>query len=177
MMLKSLMVRMKLSSVVTIITCLSPGRVTCQKRRHAEAPSTDAASYCSRGMLCRPARKETPKKGNPRHQLATITAIIAPSGVAMKAIGRLRSPRSSSTLLKKPRPGKASNIHRQVSAMITVEVIHGSRKRPRKKFRPRITLLSTRAMSMPVTTLRPTEPIVKTKLFRTTWWKVSSSAR
>ena len=109
--------------------------------------------------------------------MATITAIIAPSGVAMKAIGRLSSPRSSSTLLKKPRPGKASNIHRQVSAMITVEVIHGSRKRPRKKLRPRITLLSTRAISTPVTTLSPTETTVNTKLFRMTWWKVSSSAR
>ena len=124
-----------------------------------------------------PARKDTPKKGKPRHQLATITAIIAPSGVAMKAMGRRMSPMSRSTLLKKPRPGKASNIQRQVSAMITVEVIHGRRKRPRRKLRPRITLLSTRAMSTPVMTLSPTEPTVNTKLFRITAWKVSSWAR
>ena len=84
-----------------------------------------------------PARYDTPKNGKPRHQLAITTAAIAPSGVAMKAIGRESRPASSSTLLKKPRPGKASNIQRQVSAMITVEVIHGSSSRPRKKFRQR----------------------------------------
>ncbi len=115
-----------------------------------------------------PARNETPKNGKPRHQLATTTAIIAPSGVAMNARGRLISPRSTSTLLKKPRPGKASNIHRQVSAMITVEVIQGRRKSPRKKLRPRTMLWSTRAMRTPVTILSPTEATVKTRLLRMT---------
>ncbi len=61
--------------------------------------------------------------------------------------------------------------------MITVEVIQGSRKSPRKKLRPRITLLSTSAIRTPVTTLRPTEPTVKTRLLRMTAWKVSSWAR
>ena len=116
-----------------------------------------------------PARKETPKNGKARHQLATMTAAMAPSGVAMNAIGRRMSPASSSTLLKKPRPGKASNIQRQVSAMMTVEVIHGRRKSPRKKFRPRITLLRTSAIARPVTTFSATEPTVKTRLLRITW--------
>src|SRR5258705_5782656 len=59
----------------------------------------------------------------------------------------------------------------------TVAGIRGSRKSPREKFRPRITLFSHRAISTPVTTLSPTETTVNTKLFRMTWWKVSSSAR
>ncbi len=93
---------------------------------------------------------------------------MAPSGVAMKAMGCRRRPTSSSTLLKKPRPGKASNIQRQVSAMMTVEVIQGRRKSPRKKLRPRMTPLSTSAIPIPVTILRPTDTIVKTKLLRMT---------
>ena len=105
-----------------------------------------------------------------------ITAVIAPAGVAMKAMGWDRSPRSRRKLLRKPRPGKASNIHRHVSAMMTVEVIQGRRKRPRKKLRPRITPFSTSAMARPVTTLRATETTVKTRLFQTTWWKASSLA-
>src|SRR5881396_3993115 len=109
-MLKSLMVRMNDRTIVTISTCLSPGSVTCRKRCQAPAPSTEAASYSSRGIACIPARYDTPKNGNARHQLATITAAMAPAGVAMKAMGRRMSPASSSTLLKKPRPGKASNI-------------------------------------------------------------------
>jgi len=79
--------------------------------------------------------------------------------------------------LKKPRPGKESNIQRQVRAMITVEVIHGSRRRPRKKLRPRQRPLSTSAIAIPVTTLSATEPRVKTRLLRTTSWKVSSRSR
>ena len=55
-MLKSLMVKMNVSSVVTMITCLSPGSVMCQKRRQALAPSTEAASYSSPGIDCMPAR-------------------------------------------------------------------------------------------------------------------------
>ena len=92
----------------------------------------------------------------------------------MNAIGREIRPASSSTLLKKPRPGKASNIHRHVRAMITVEVIHGSSSSPRKKFFHRQVACSTRAISTPVTTFRATEATVNTRLLRTTAWKVSS---
>ena len=115
-----------------------------------------------------PARYDTPKNGNARHQLATMTAAIAPAGVAMKAIGRRSRPASSRTLLKKPRPGNASNIQRQVSAMITVDVIHGSRNSPRKKLRQRQTPLSTSAIASPVSTLSTSEPAVKTRVFLTT---------
>ena len=87
----------------------------------------------------------------------------------MKAMGDLMRPRSKRTLLKKPRPGNASNIQRHVRAMMTVEVIHGRRKSPRKKFRPRTTLLRTRAMATPVTSFRATDPTVKTRLFLITW--------
>ena len=95
----------------------------------------------------------------------------------MNAIGRESSPASSSTLLKKPRPGNASNIHRHVSAMMTVEVIQGSSIRPRKKFRHRQVACSTRAMASPVAILSATELTVKTRLLRTTAWKPSSSIR
>ena len=61
--------------------------------------------------------------------------------------------------------------------MITVEVIHGKRNRPRKKFRARTTLPSTSAIAMPVAILSATEPTVKTRLLRITWWKASSSTR
>src|SRR5437764_15480263 len=115
-------------------------------------------------MLCIAARYDTPKNGKPRHQLATTTANMAPSAVAMTAIGLLSSPRSISTLLKKPRPGEESNIHRQVSAMIAVEVMQGRRKRPREKFRHRQVTLRTRAIASPVRILRPTEATVKTRL-------------
>ena len=171
------MVRMKLSSVVTMITCLSPGRVMCQKRRHGAGAVHRGRLVELAGNAAMPARNDTPKNGKPRHQLATMTATMAPSGVAMNAIGRCSSPASSSTLLKKPRPGKASNIQRQVSAMMTVEVIQGSRKSPRKKFRPRMTLLSTSAIARPVITFSATEPTVKTRLLRMTGRKVSSWAR
>ncbi len=124
-----------------------------------------------------PARYETPKNGNPRHQLATITASIAPSAVAMKAMGRVKRPASISTLLKKPRPGKESNIQRQVRAMITVEVIQGRRSRPRKKLRQRQMPFRTRAMPSPVTIFRVTEATVKSRLLRTTWRKLSSWMR
>src|SRR5213083_3014589 len=63
-MLKSLMVRMNDRTIVTISTCLSPGSVTCRKRCQAPAPSTEAASYSSRGIACIPARYDTPKNGN-----------------------------------------------------------------------------------------------------------------
>ena len=79
--------------------------------------------------------------------------------------------------MKNPRPGNASNIQRQVSAMITVDVIHGRRNRPRKKFRPRMARFRTSAMAMPVTILRPTEPNVNTRLFLMTSWNASSSSR
>ena len=35
------------------------GKVTCQKRCHAFAPSISAASWYTRGTFCRPARKIT----------------------------------------------------------------------------------------------------------------------
>ena len=105
------------------------------------------------------------------------TAIMAPSGVAMKARGRLRRPTSSSTLLKKPRPGKASNIHRQVSATMTVDVIQGSSISPRKKFRQRHVACRTRAIPSPVTILRATDDTVKTRLLRTTVRNASSLAQ
>jgi hypothetical protein len=175
MMLKSLMVQMNDSKMVTIMMCLSPGRVTCQKRRHVPAPSTDAASYISAGMDCSAARYDTPKNGKPRHQLATMTAAIAPAGVAMKATGWLSRPASSSTLLKNPRPGKASNIHRHVSAMMTVEVIHGKSSSPRKKLRHRHVPWSTSAITRPVSSFSATEPTVNTRLLRTTVRNVSSS--
>jgi hypothetical protein len=92
-------------------------------------------------------------------------------------MGRLSSPRSRSTLLKNPRPGKESNIQRQVSAMITVDVIQGSNINPRKKFRQRHVACSTSAMASPVRILRATELTVKTRLLRTTVWKPSSLAR
>src|SRR6266478_1294545 len=100
MMLKSLIVKMNVSRVVTMMMCLRPGSVMCQKRRQEPAPSTEAASYSSPGIDCMPARYETPKNGKPRHQLATTTAAIAPSGVAMKAMGREIRLASSSTLLE-----------------------------------------------------------------------------
>ena len=100
--------------------------------------------------------------------MATTTDAIAPSGVAMNASGRDSTPRSSSTLLKNPRPGNASNIHRQVSAMMTVDVIHGSRKRPRAKLRPRTRPSSTSAMAIPVAILSATETTVNTRLLRIT---------
>ena len=177
MMLKSLMVKMNVSRVVTMMMCLRPGSVMWQKRRHEPAPSTAAASYSSPGIDCIPARYDTPKNGKPRHQLAMTTAIMAPSGVAMKARGRLRRPTSSSTLLKKPRPGKASNIHRQVSAMMPVDVIQGSSISPRKKFRQRHVACRTTAMPSPVRILRATDDTVKTRLLRTTVRKASSLAR
>ena len=95
----------------------------------------------------------------------------------MKAIGRVSSPASSRTLLKKPRPGNASNIQRQVRAMITVEVTQGSSSRPRKKLRQRQVACSTSAMARPVSTLSATDATVKTRLFRTTVRNVSSWAR
>src|SRR2546425_5288513 len=74
-MLKSLMVRMNDSTIVTISTCLSPGSVTCRKRCQAPAPSTEAASYSSRGIACIPARYDTPKNGRSEEHTSELQSL------------------------------------------------------------------------------------------------------
>ena len=127
--------------------CLSPGRVMCQKRRQVLAPSTEAASYSSgrdalhaRQVGDAEEREAAPPVGDDHRQHGAL-------GRGHEGERAAQEPASISTLLKKPRPGKASNIQRQVRAMITVDVIQGSRNRPRKNVRQRQTLLSTRAMA------------------------------
>src|SRR6478735_3470201 len=55
----------------------SIGRVTDRKRQSAPAPSTLAASYKSRGMLCSPARKMTVAKPSVFQFETMMTAGIA----------------------------------------------------------------------------------------------------
>src|SRR5689334_5839508 len=61
------------STVSTAKTGFSSGKVIFQKIRHAEAPSTLAASYSSLEMLFNPASTETAMNGNEAQTTAMIS--------------------------------------------------------------------------------------------------------
>src|SRR5262249_29623975 len=65
------------SMQVTSITCRRPGKVMYSQRCQALAPSTSAASYCSEGIACMPARYAMAKNGKPFQITTLITAGIA----------------------------------------------------------------------------------------------------
>src|SRR5690349_4914150 len=87
---------------VTSMTCRSPGNVTYSQRCQALAPSTSAASYCSEGIACIPARYAMAKNGNPFQITTLITAGIAQVVVPSQEIGALMRPRFSNAQLNSP---------------------------------------------------------------------------
>src|SRR3989338_4114311 len=64
-------------TTTTMVTGLSSGQVTCQKRFQPLAPSREAASWRSGLMVCRPASNVMAKKGMPRHVLITMAHHMA----------------------------------------------------------------------------------------------------
>jgi len=75
------------------ITGFSKGAVTAQNFRHAEAPSTSAASYNSAGIDCRPPKATTIIKGNPNQILVIITAKNASKGEVSQVTPDCESPK------------------------------------------------------------------------------------
>ena len=71
-------------SITIVSTGMSRGIVTLRKRAQALAPSIEAASYRSIGMVCRPASSEMAKNGVPRQMLTKITEPIASAGSPRK---------------------------------------------------------------------------------------------
>ncbi len=66
-------IQMLRSSTMTKSTLAVWGSVTCRNRRHAEAPSTVAASYSSGGMVCSRARYVTTTNGKNCQTLVTMS--------------------------------------------------------------------------------------------------------
>jgi hypothetical protein len=71
---------MERSSTMTKRTAAVWGSVTCRKRRHAEAPSTRAASYSSGGIVCSRAKYVTTTKGKNCHTLVSTSDVMIQSG-------------------------------------------------------------------------------------------------
>src|SRR3569832_875594 len=71
-MMKELKLATASSRIVTVETFLKCGKVTCQKRCHALAPSTVAARSNWSGTVCRPAIIMIMANGNSRQILTTI---------------------------------------------------------------------------------------------------------
>ena len=63
--------------------------MTCQKRPTGPAPSDSAASYSSRGMATRPARRVMAKNGRPRQVFTRTTVNIARYGSGSQGMSRL----------------------------------------------------------------------------------------
>ena len=60
------------NTTTTMVTGLSSGQVTCQKRRQPLAPSSEAASCRSGLMVCSPASRVMAKNGMPRQVFTTM---------------------------------------------------------------------------------------------------------
>lgn len=71
----------------------SKGRVILKKDWSFPAPSMEALSYSSEGMVVRPVEIRIMLKGMPIHTLATTTAIIAVPGEVSQSIFWPMSPR------------------------------------------------------------------------------------
>ena len=83
--------------IVTVETPRRCGKVTCQKRFQAPAPSTVAARSSWSGTVCRPAIIMIIAKGNSRQMFTTISAGSTVLTLSMKLGGRSVMPRPTST--------------------------------------------------------------------------------
>ena len=102
-MMKELKFATASSRIVTVDTPLRCGKVTCQKRCHAEAPSTCAARRSWSGTVCSPAIIMIMANGNSRQMLTTISEGRTVLTLSMKFGGRLASPSSTSTAPMMPK--------------------------------------------------------------------------
>ena len=75
-------------TTTTMVTGLSRGKVTCQKRRQPLAPSSEAASWRSGLMVWSPARSVMAKNGMPRQVFTTMAHHMAQAAVGEE--GELR---------------------------------------------------------------------------------------
>ena len=96
-MMKELKFATASSNTVTVDTPRRCGKVTCQKRCQAEAPSTLAARSNWSGTVCRPAISMIMAKGNSRQMLTTISEGRTVLTLSMKLGGRLTKPSCIST--------------------------------------------------------------------------------
>ena len=96
-MMKELKLATASSRIVTVETLRKCGKVTCQKRCHALAPSTFAARSNWSGTVCRPAIIMIMANGNSRQILTTIREGSTVLTLSMKFGGRSANPRPTST--------------------------------------------------------------------------------
>src|SRR5690606_38065054 len=111
---------------------VSSGKVTWPKRCQEVAPASAAAACKDRGLVGRPASRQTATKGMPRQTLAAMTEARALFGSPRKLIGRSINPHSIST--QEMMENWESKIHQKASAESTVGTTQGSRMIARKKF-------------------------------------------
>ena len=140
------------NTTTTMVTGLSRGKVTCQKRRQPLAPSSEAASWRSGLMVCSPARSVMAKNGMPRHVFTTMAHHMAQapserkgSFVTMKPPW-YRSPLSTLNV--------GSNIQRHAKVESTVGTMKGSSIDARMMRLPRKWRLRSTASHMPSASLK-----------------------
>jgi hypothetical protein len=131
----------------TMVTGMSRGQVTLQKRCQALAPSMAAASSTSGFTVCSPASSVMAKKGIPRHTLTRMTETMAVIGPPSQSTRNRIRPRWNMIQFRMLKVG--SNIHFQASVERTVGTIHGSSMEARiSRLNPR-RLFSIRATAIP----------------------------
>src|SRR5512134_3923592 len=112
------------NTTTTSVTGRSSGQVTCQKRCHALAPSSAAASCRSGLIVCRPASSVIAKNGVPRQVLTTIAHHMAQSLFDRNGRRSLIQPALYRVQLITLNVG--SNIQRQAKVDSTVGMMNGS---------------------------------------------------
>ena len=130
------------NSTATISAGFTNGSVIFQNCCHAFAPSTLAASYTSRGIICSPAKISNAINGVVFHTSAMITANRAAHGSVVHATG---SPSREFTM---PRSAKI-NCHS--FAVTAVGIAHGTNTAARTIPRPANSRCITSAINMPST--------------------------
>src|SRR5262245_34743893 len=160
------------NTTTTIVTGFSSGQVTCQKRRQPLAPSSDAASWRSGLMVCRPASSVIAKNGIPRHVFTTIAHQSPQVPSERKGSLVTMNPvwyRSQFRTLK-----VGSNIQRQAKVESTVGTMKGSSIEARTRRLPRKWRLSSSASHMPSDSLNTVAQNVYTNVFQKAVWKMES---
>src|SRR5262245_8974723 len=140
------------NTTTTIVTGLRSGQVTFQKRFHPFAPSSDAASWRSGLMVCKPARSVIAKNGMPRQVFTTMAHHMAYAPSDRKGTLVTINPLWYRNQFRTLKVG--SNIQRHANVDSTVGMMNGSSMEARMMRLPRKLRLSSRASHMPSASLK-----------------------
>ena len=146
------------NSTATISAGFTKGKVIDRNICHVDAPSTRAASYTPRGIICKPAKISKAIKGVVFHTSATITAVRAAHG---SVVHPMFVPSRAFTM---PR-GAKMNCHS--FAVTAVGIAHGTNTAALNKPRPRNSLFITVAIQKPNTVSNATVTTAKKIVIRT----------